>query len=205
MGSRGNAGEPVSHRCSHRSPERRAAAHGVRALLIRRGRHSPVVADELPCRQCRPGNCVGPARRSTGPRDVLDVDLAALASGEALGPGNSNRVPRVHPRTARHLLRRSGKPAVPGSASVLPERVWETSHIGGDRFAGNLLVLPHGAYFGQVEPEEATRVIGSFELGRLELDRYRGRARCTASPRPPITSCGPALDGRESMTWRSSV
>src|SRR5918999_3386419 len=28
--------------------------------------------------------------------------------------------------------------------------VWQSTHVGGDRFAGNLVCLPHGIYFGRV-------------------------------------------------------
>ena len=35
------------------------------------------------------------------------------------------------------------------------EWVWQSTHVGGDRFAGNLVVLPDGVYYGRVEPSEA--------------------------------------------------
>ncbi|WP_345409289.1 sucrase ferredoxin [Nonomuraea salmonea] len=31
----------------------------------------------------------------------------------------------------------------------LPDRVWETSHVGGDRYAANLVCLPHGIFLRQ--------------------------------------------------------
>ena len=44
-------------------------------------------------------------------------------------------------------------------------------------FAGNMLVLPHGAYFGRVEPEEASRAHRArSSLAGSELDLYRGRS-----------------------------
>ena len=57
-----------------------------------------------------------------------------------------------------------------------PERVWQSTHIGGDRFAGNVVVLPFGLYYGRVDPAEAGR--GRRGHGRREvlLDRYRGRS-----------------------------
>ena len=42
-------------------------------------------------------------------------------------------------------------------AAAHPEETWEVSHIGGDRFAGNLLVLPHGLYYGRLDPAAAAR------------------------------------------------
>jgi len=32
---------------------------------------------------------------------------------------------------------------------------WQSSHVGGDRFAGNLVVLADGVYYGRVEPADA--------------------------------------------------
>jgi len=55
------------------------------------------------------------------------------------------------------------------------ERVWECSHIGGDRFAPNLVVLPGSLYFGRVEPESAPALLAELDQGRIDLARYRGR------------------------------
>jgi hypothetical protein len=54
--------------------------------------------------------------------------------------------------------------------------VWECSHLGGDRFAGNLLVLPDGLGFGRVEPENAPALLDNLAAGDLDLDLMRGRA-----------------------------
>jgi hypothetical protein len=54
--------------------------------------------------------------------------------------------------------------------------VWQSSHLGGDRFAGNVVVLPQGLYFGRVEPGEAWPVLDEYLAGRIELGNYRGRS-----------------------------
>jgi hypothetical protein len=54
--------------------------------------------------------------------------------------------------------------------------VWECSHIGGDRFAGNLVILPEGLYFGRCDETSARRVIDDYADGAIHLDRYRGRS-----------------------------
>jgi hypothetical protein len=58
---------------------------------------------------------------------------------------------------------------------VEPDWLWQCTHVGGDRFAGNLLVLPEGLYFGRVERADAGKVLASYLDGRIELDFYRGR------------------------------
>ncbi|HEY7605082.1 MAG TPA: sucrase ferredoxin [Gaiellaceae bacterium] len=54
--------------------------------------------------------------------------------------------------------------------------VWQSSHLGGDRFAGNVVILPEGLYFGRVKPSDAWSVLDEYLAGRIMLDRYRGRS-----------------------------
>jgi len=53
---------------------------------------------------------------------------------------------------------------------------WQSSHIGGDRFAGNLVVLADGVYYGRVEPAEAWPVVEAALERRVHLPLYRGRS-----------------------------
>jgi hypothetical protein len=53
---------------------------------------------------------------------------------------------------------------------------WQCSHVGGDRFAGNLVTLPDGVYSGRVEPSDAWPVVEAALQGRVHLPRYRGRS-----------------------------
>ena len=57
-----------------------------------------------------------------------------------------------------------------------PEQTWEVSHVGGDRFAANVLALPEGLYYGRMEPGTASQVATLHEEGRVDIDRLRGRA-----------------------------
>ena len=54
--------------------------------------------------------------------------------------------------------------------------LWQCSHIGGDRFAANALVLPWGIYYGPVEPREAELLVTSVLRNEILLDSYRGRS-----------------------------
>ena len=53
--------------------------------------------------------------------------------------------------------------------------VWECSHLGGDRFAANVVVLPHGYYYGQV-PGDGAALVAAHTHGRVALPWLRGRA-----------------------------
>ena len=76
------------------------------------------------------------------------------------------------PCCARH-----GRPLFEALAEqVEEEAVWQVTHIGGDRFAGNLVCLPHGIYYGRVEREQTGDVLDNHLAGQVELPHYRGRS-----------------------------
>jgi hypothetical protein len=76
------------------------------------------------------------------------------------------------PCCARH-----GRPLFEALAEQVDEEaVWQTTHIGGDRFAGNLLCLSSGVYYGRVEREDAGRVLDAHLDHTIELEHYRGRS-----------------------------
>ncbi|KRE39310.1 hypothetical protein ASG73_02980 [Janibacter sp. Soil728] len=58
---------------------------------------------------------------------------------------------------------------------ALPGAVWETTHLGGDRFAGNVAILPEGSQYGRLDGDVAPQVILDHLDGRVDLERWRGR------------------------------
>ena len=118
-----------------------------------------------------PGGCV--ARRCGPGRDGPPVDQRPSAEWE-----------REHARlllvctNGRHdqCCANLGRPLVRAlRESQWATQVWECSHIGGDRFAPNLVVLPDSLYFGRVEPESASSILSALDDGRIEVPRFRGR------------------------------
>lgn len=73
-----------------------------------------------------------------------------------------------------------GRPVAAALAGRYPARTWECSHVGGDRFAANLVLLPHGLYYGQVSPADAVEIVEEYERGRLVLPLLRGRSSLPA-------------------------
>lgn len=57
-------------------------------------------------------------------------------------------------------------------AAHWPELTWESSHLGGDRFAGNLLVGPQGYLYGNLDGDDALRCVGPCD--RPHLAHLRG-------------------------------
>ena len=157
---------------------RRARQHGVRPLLIRRhGRSDPAGRTVFLGRAHARRPWLEEARLDR-PEQVLDLDLAALAAGRSAGLR-----PREDPlflvcTHGRHdvCCAERGRPVAAALAAHRPEETWEVSHIGGDRFAGNLLVLPQGLYYGRVTADEAPALADRHLQGHLSLAHLRGRS-----------------------------
>lgn len=114
-------------------------------------------------------------------RDLTEVgllDLAALAEGGA--PGFGERVEGRELIVCTHAKRdaccaRYGAPVARElAARGLP--VWETTHVGGDRFAANMVCLPEGTYHGMLDRGSAVEVATACLGGGVVERFYRGRA-----------------------------
>jgi hypothetical protein len=86
------------------------------------------------------------------------------------------------------------------------EELWISSHLGGHRFAANVVVLPVGLQFGRVEANEAPFVVARALAGRVELERYRGRTcfapRVQAAEHAVRAAAG--LDGVDELSLTGS-
>ncbi|GAA3167367.1 hypothetical protein GCM10020255_053750 [Rhodococcus baikonurensis] len=54
--------------------------------------------------------------------------------------------------------------------------VWECSHIGGDRFAANMIAWPAAVYFSRLDGDSATDAVEKYLNGELAVTHLRGRA-----------------------------
>lgn len=68
-----------------------------------------------------------------------------------------------------------GRGAVAAIAARYPDITWECSHLGGDRFAATMLVLPEGLCYGRVDGTDAAGLIDKYFAGTLENRFLRGR------------------------------
>jgi hypothetical protein len=117
-------------------------------------------------------------RRLEDPAELLALDMAAVVAGRRPGFGEKVDEPVYLVCTnGRHdrCCATYGRPLALALAASHGELIWESSHVGGDRFAGNLVCLPDGHYFGRVGPDDAARVVDRHRKGILDLDHYRGR------------------------------
>lgn len=74
-----------------------------------------------------------------------------------------------------------GRPVAAALGAEFPERTWECTHVGGDRFAANLVVLPHGFYYGHVPVEAVVDIVRRHDKGQLEPRWLRGRSSMPAA------------------------
>jgi hypothetical protein len=175
-----------------RALQRAAAAAHLRLLLIRRpGRPGgpgdrrgglPVDREASRSSACfvahtsRQGRWLE-RRRLDNPAELLELDMAKVVAGERPHFGEEATEPVYLACTnARHdrCCATYGRPLGLALQASHRELVWESSHVGGDRFAGNLVCLPDGHYFGRVGPDDAARVVDRHRKGTLDLDHYRG-------------------------------
>lgn len=157
-----------------------ALQHGVRTQLIRRpDRTGRQVA--LPTVLIGGGS--GGARwlercTLTDPRALSELDPAGFSTTQPPGfgvPVEAALLVCTHGRR-EVCCARYGRPVAQTLAERFGPLVWETTHVGGDRFAANLVLLPSGRYFGRLEPDEAVRVADAALRGQIDLGRYRGTA-----------------------------
>jgi len=97
---------------------------------------------------------------------------------------------------------RFGRPVAVALAARFGPLVWETTHVGGDEFAANLVLLPEGAYFGRLDPRRAVVVAERALAGELELDAYRGTAGRSAQAQAAEAHLRRTLDERSLAALR---
>ncbi|HWS72429.1 MAG TPA: sucrase ferredoxin [Thermoanaerobaculia bacterium] len=87
--------------------------------------------------------------------------------------------------------------------------VWQCSHVGGDRFAANAVVLPWGLYYGPVEPRDAEALAAAIGRGEIFLPAYRGRSSFSRVAQAAETfvrrETGLAAAGALRLTLRESL
>ena len=163
---------------------RRAEGTGIRIALIRRVGHHALTDVSSPRRvlicDTRPGTATVRSFTVSDPRELLDLDLAALGSGR-LAAGTAHVDPVI-------LVCTNGKRdrccAVLGRSLALDlaetaasgTDIWEADHLGGHRFAPTAVVLPTGYAYGRLDAATATAALGAAAHGRVVTEHSRGRS-----------------------------
>jgi hypothetical protein len=158
---------------AHLRRELQSAAHG-RLLFVRR-----------PDRRRRPGLAAYVADSREGREALWRFELEShddLRALDVLDPEAGEAVANPLFLVCTHgkhdpCCARYGRPLYEALRDELdPEWLWQTTHVGGDRFAGNLVCLPEGLYYGRAEGAAALAILDEHLAGRIMLDFYRGRS-----------------------------
>jgi hypothetical protein len=136
--------------------------------------------------------------------DLLEYDFAA-----ALLDGGTPGIPVEHPLfvVCTHGKRdrccaKYGRPLYDSlRGKIDPAWVWQSTHVGGDRFAGNVVVLPEGLFYGRVDEADLDPVLDQYFDGRVHLERYRGRSAYTF----PVQAAEHALREEAGLTAIDAV
>lgn len=160
---------------------------GVRIALIRRpGRHADFGTPrtrQVYAAHTTPGNVWLHSATTTAPERLLDLDFAALGSGDHRTFGAALQG-RPHTGDPLALVCTNGKrdrccallgrPLAAELAGSGVEGVWEVTHLGGHRFSPTVLVLPHGYAYGRVEAHAVKEILHGVQEGRIVEEGCRG-------------------------------
>lgn len=161
------------------------AERGIRTQLIRRHRSrrapdsSPTVVAGWVDRE-RSWLEIG---RLTDPIGQLDpARLDDLAGGHRPHLGDLASQPVVLVCTHGGVdpcCAKFGRPVAAALTEAFGPLVWETTHVGGCRFAANLVCLPSGVVYGHTTPELAVGQVEALLAGRIVDAGLRGHAGVT--------------------------
>jgi hypothetical protein len=151
---------------------------GLRSLVIRRpGRNTAPEHPSVFVAGCRPGRRWLERIPVRGYADLASLDLVAVAEGNG---GFGEPVPHPMLLVCTHGRKDAccaikGRPVAEALAVKHPEQTWQCTHFGGDRWAGNLLIAPHGMMYGQLDAVSALPIGAAAQAGQVSLNNLRGR------------------------------
>ncbi len=109
---------------------------------------------------------------------LTEIDIASVAAGRTLSGGTHSRDPLflvcTHGKRDK-CCAKFGTPVYSHLREVVGEQVWQSSHVGGDRFAANLVCFPHGLFYAHTTEDASRRIVGEYAAQRLVTNNYRGR------------------------------
>ena len=110
--------------------------------------------------------------------DLFDLDLEGIIAGDATYDGA--RVASPLYLVCTNGLRdaccaKYGLEVFTALEAVAGSAVWQTTHLGGHRFAPILLVLPYSLHYGQVEVADVQPLVEATQRGDIYPPRFRGR------------------------------
>ena len=137
--------------------------------------------------------------RGAGYGYLTELDLPGLVNSDGALAADAERL-----REPQYLVCTNGQRDVCCARFGLPlyaalrervgNRVWQVTHLGGHRFAPNLLTLPDACLYGRMTPDGVDDFLARTERGRVAFSNLRGRT-CY----PPSVQAAEALLGLDGL------
>ncbi len=175
----------------------RLSRQGIRVLAIRRpGR---AVADgprKWAAVDCRPEREAVRWGSFEQDAELLELDVTELLDKPGAATDSPSQAANTVPLYAvcahgTHdvCCAINGRPVAAALETLRPGQVWECSHVGGDRFAANVLVLPSGLLYGRVDITDAEALVTSDGAAERCWSATRGAGSASRpKSRPPWSS-----------------
>ncbi|MGX7677767.1 sucrase ferredoxin [Jatrophihabitans sp. DSM 45814] len=178
--------------------------HGVRVVAVRRpGRVTEPAQRRWAFADCRPHRRSMTWGLFTEDSELLDLDpdTGTMAGTNAdLGEDDGQGTPDLAGNIKDHVVKDhvvkdqmmsptylvcthgthdvccaiEGRPVAAALNEIRPGNAWECSHLGGDRFAANVLVLPLGLVYGRVSVEAAADLAAATDRDEVLAPMLRG-------------------------------
>ena len=156
--------------------------HGVRVVAIRRPGRSVVTGPRRwAFSDCRPGRERLLWGHFEDDDELLGLDVESVLEGRSHPAGRAlTQDPASLYAVCAHgthdvCCAIRGRPVAAALDRLRPGWVWECSHVGGDRFAANVLVLPSGVLYGRVVESAAAPLVDATDRGAVLQHHLRGR------------------------------
>lgn len=111
--------------------------------------------------------------------ELLELDINKIVSGEAQHSATVVDHPLflvcTHGKYDR-CCAKYGYGVYRSMSNYVGNRSWQSSHVGGHRFAANVVCLPHGIFYGRVTEAEVKHIVDEYTQQRIYLTKFRGRA-----------------------------
>lgn len=152
--------------------------HGIRVQLIRRHRAQPGRGLTVFLAWHDGASYTVQTTFLSGLTELGGLDLAALAEGRSPGLTPYDEPLWLVCTNGRRdvCCAELGRPVTAALSRRWPGATWETTHLGGHRFAGTLLALPSGITLGRLDPVTALAACADIDAGGHPLASTRGRA-----------------------------
>ena len=112
-------------------------------------------------------------------RKLMEIDFPSVAAGNLSSGGSITNDPLylvcTHGRRDK-CCAKFGFPLFKSLRREDEQAVWQSSHVGGDRFAANVVCFPHGLFYAHVTDEVGKEIMKEYGERRILTQKYRGRA-----------------------------